>query len=63
MMFLPMSSTALLMSKEDIPDFTLFSLGSLLLLAASLAWSFLREGNHALAAGQFSRSAGQEVSS
>jgi hypothetical protein len=48
MMFLPMSSTALLMSKEDIPDFTLFSLGSLLLLlAASLAWSFLREGNHA----------------
>ena len=63
-MFLPMSSTALLMSKEDIPDFTLFSLGSLLLLlAASLAWSFLREGNHALAAGQFSRSAGQEVSS
>jgi hypothetical protein len=28
MMFLPMSSTALLMSKEDIPDFTLFSLGS-----------------------------------
>ena len=68
MMFLPMSSTALLMSKEDIPDFTLFSLssprcGSLLLLAASLAWSFLREGNHAAAAGQFSRSAGQEVSS
>ena len=31
--------------------------------AASLAWSFLREGNHAAAAGQFSRSAGQEVSS
>ena len=31
--------------------------------AASLARSFLREGNHAAAAGQFSRSAGQEVSS